>query len=80
MTSATVDRQRLQAALASLNLSLEAELTQYRCHRMVQAHSPFEAPPGSRVCNFPRTECHPCCRRNSFPNRSSRCQFFGLHP
>ncbi|URR35000.1 hypothetical protein NBE99_10175 [Thermosynechococcus sp. HN-54] len=45
MTSATVDRQRLQAALASLNLSLEAELTQYRCHRMVQAHSPFEAPP-----------------------------------
>ncbi|BAC07679.1 hypothetical protein [Thermosynechococcus vestitus] len=45
MTSATVDRQRLQAALACLNLSLEAELTQYRCHRMVQAHSPFEMPP-----------------------------------
>ncbi|BCX11931.1 MAG: hypothetical protein KatS3mg067_0869 [Thermosynechococcus sp.] len=45
MTSATVDRQRLQAALACLNLSLEAELTQYRCHRMVQAHSPFEALP-----------------------------------
>ncbi|WP_041429238.1 hypothetical protein [Thermosynechococcus sp. NK55a] len=45
MTSATVDRQRLQAALACLHLSLEAELTQYRCHRMVQAHSPFEALP-----------------------------------
>ncbi|MFN4279446.1 SPOR domain-containing protein [Thermosynechococcus sp.] len=45
MTSATIDRQRLQAALACLNLSLEAELTQYRCHRMVQAHSPFDTPP-----------------------------------
>ncbi|WP_298612526.1 SPOR domain-containing protein [uncultured Thermosynechococcus sp.] len=53
MTSATLDRQRLQAALAVLNLSLEAELTQYRCHRMVQTHSPFEAPPVPKTATPP---------------------------
>lgn len=53
MTSATIDRQRLQAALAALNLSLEAELTQYRCHRMVQTHSPFETPPVSETTTPP---------------------------
>ncbi|AXY68301.1 hypothetical protein D3A95_09975 [Thermosynechococcus sichuanensis E542] len=59
MTSATVDRQRLQAALASLNLSLEAELTQYRCHRMVQAHSPFEAPPVPESATPPEASIPP---------------------
>lgn len=59
MTSATVDRQRLQAALASLNLSLEAELTQYRCHRMVQAHSPFEAPPIPEAATPPEPSVPP---------------------
>ena len=34
---------RLKAAVACLNLSLEAELTQYRCHRLVQSLSPFPA-------------------------------------
>lgn len=59
MTSATVDRQRLQAALASLNLSLDAELTQYRCHRMVQAHSPFEAPPVPESATRPEPSVTP---------------------
>ncbi|MDR7898833.1 hypothetical protein RHJ63_10985 [Thermosynechococcus sp. JY1334] len=59
MTSATVDRQRLQAALASLNLSLEAELTQYRCHRMVQAHSPFAAPPVPESATSPEPSVTP---------------------
>lgn len=59
MTSATVDRQRLQAALACLNLSLEAELTQYRCHRMVQAHSPFDAPPVSESATPPEPSVPP---------------------
>ncbi len=44
MTTPTLDRNRLQAALASLNLSLEAELTQFRCHRLVQSHRPLETP------------------------------------
>lgn len=34
---------RLKAAVGCLNLSLEAELTQYRCHRLVQSLSPFPA-------------------------------------
>ncbi|MDG2992032.1 hypothetical protein L3556_13990 [Candidatus Synechococcus calcipolaris G9] len=39
--NATDVQNRLKAALACLNLSLEAELTQYRCHRMVTGAPPF---------------------------------------
>jgi|GEM_PF-5542857 len=54
MTTPTLDRDRLQAALASLNLSLESELTQFRCHRLVQSHRPLETPePSSMVLPTP---------------------------
>ncbi len=63
MTTPTVDRERLQAALAALNLSLESELTQFRCHRLVQSHRPLETPePNATVLpliDFPKATAAP---------------------